>query len=43
MICKKCGKNWKYKGNKTYTTEYNQYVSCPRCRTQIRITGEIRK
>jgi predicted Zn-ribbon and HTH transcriptional regulator len=35
MICKKCGYEWVYGGSSIY------YVSCPRCRHNIRRVGEI--
>lgn len=29
--CKRCGHRWTYKGNSVY------YVSCPRCRNNIKL------
>jgi len=31
LKCKRCGKEWEYKGKKKY------YTSCPDCKTSIKI------
>jgi len=40
LRCKRCKKDWKYKGNIT-PKPYPQYTSCPRCKTSVKI--EVKK
>lgn len=37
LNCHRCKKVWEYKGNIKPNKDYPQYVSCPRCKTSIRV------
>lgn len=37
LACKRCGHSWCYRGLKRPETGYPLYVSCPRCRTLVRL------
>ena len=37
LKCKRCGKEWNYKGKAEY------YTSCPNCRTSVKIKKYISK
>ena len=37
LTCKRCGHRWNYQGKKLPTSAFPQYVSCPRCRTVVRL------
>lgn len=37
LKCKKCKKEWEYKGKKKLNESYSQYVSCPRCKTLVKL------
>ena len=40
MKCKRCGKEWEYKGKKKVHKEYTQYVTCPKCHTSIKLNDK---
>jgi len=36
--CQRCGNEWDYQGKKVKLLEkYPQYVSCPKCRTTVKL------
>lgn len=35
--CKRCKHKWEYTGNKKPLKEYPVYVTCPKCRTLVRL------
>lgn len=41
LKCKRCEKVWDYNGD-TIPKDYPQYVSCPRCRSSVKIEVEIK-
>lgn len=38
--CQRCGFEWDYAGDKTPTSAYDIYISCPTCRAQVKISFE---
>lgn len=40
LICKRCKKEWEYKGLIKPKEDYPQYTSCPRCKSSIKIQEE---
>lgn len=39
LKCKRCKKEWNYDGKKKPCKDYPQYLTCPKCRANIRIGG----
>lgn len=37
LKCKKCGRQWDYKGAKVPTKEYTLYTSCPVCKNLVKL------
>lgn len=37
LHCKRCKKEWNYKGKKKVNKKYPQYTGCPRCKTLVKI------
>jgi len=37
LECKRCRHKWNYQGNKQPTASFPLYVSCPRCRTVVKL------
>ena len=37
LKCKRCQHLWNYRGSKIPTGEYPLYVTCPRCRTVVKL------
>lgn len=35
--CQRCKKEWEYTGDKKKDSKYPQYVSCPRCKTSVKL------
>lgn len=35
--CPRCKHEWNYKGKKRTTDKYFQYISCPKCRTSVKL------
>ena len=40
LECKRCRHKWNYQGKKKPIDDYAIYVSCPRCRTVVKLTAE---
>lgn len=39
LQCKRCQHQWNYRGKKIPTSAYPLYVTCPRCRTVVKLPG----
>lgn len=37
LKCKRCRHTWNYRGKKIATGDYPLYVTCPRCRTVVKL------
>jgi len=37
LKCHRCKKEWEYTGEKKAESKYPQYVSCPKCRTSVKV------
>lgn len=37
LKCKRCGREWDYRGAIIPTDAYPQYTSCPRCKTSTKV------
>lgn len=37
MTCQRCHHVWNYKGKKNLNSSYSVYVSCPKCRTLVKL------
>ena len=37
LTCKRCRHKWNYRGKKIATVDYPLYVTCPRCRTVVKL------
>ena len=37
LECKRCRHRWTYRGKKQLTPAYPLYVTCPRCRTVVKL------
>ena len=37
LKCKRCKKEWDYKGDKKPNKNYSTYVACPVCRTSVKL------
>ena len=40
LKCKRCQHLWNYRGSKIPTGEYPLYVTCPRCRTVVKLEAK---
>ena len=40
LKCKRCQHLWNYRGSKIPTGEYPLYVTCPRCRTVVKLQAK---
>ena len=40
LKCKRCERTWNYRGQKKSTRDYPLYVTCPRCRTVVKLPME---
>ena len=40
LKCKRCQHVWQYRGRKVPTGDYPLYVTCPRCRTVVKLEGQ---
>ena len=41
LKCKRCRHLWNYRGRKIPTGEYPLYVTCPRCRTVVKLPAKM--
>jgi hypothetical protein len=41
LQCKRCRHTWNYRGQKQPNGEYPLYVTCPRCRTVVKLEAKI--
>lgn len=41
LQCKRCQHSWAYRGLKRPTKLYSLYVSCPRCRTSVKLGPKL--
>ena len=40
LKCKRCKKEWEYKGKKKLNKKFPQYINCPRCRYNVKMEVE---
>lgn len=40
LRCKRCKKEWEYKGKIKHIDDYPQYTSCPRCKSSVKVEVE---
>lgn len=41
--CKRCGKEWVYVGKKKADSKYPEYITCPKCRTSVKLISDRSK
>ncbi len=40
LKCKRCQHTWHYRGHKQPNRDYPLYVTCPRCRTVVKLESK---